>query len=66
MGKDSIPDGSVRELTKAYLEEQGFQVEDFDPFADKLHGTAALPAERLTLYMANYEQASNQTVVRVN
>ena len=66
LGKDSIPDGSVRELTKAYLEEQGFQVEDFDPFADKLHGTAALPAERLTLYMANYEQASNQTVVRVN
>lgn len=65
LGKDRIPDGSVREITKAYLEQQGFQVELYDPFADDLHGAKALPADRLTLYMANYEHASNQTVVRV-
>lgn len=66
LGKDTIPDGSVSKLTKEYLEKQGFQVELYDPFADELHGTKDLPAGRLTLYMANYEQASNQTVVRVN
>lgn len=65
LGKDNILDGSVREITKAYLEQQGFQVELYDPFADDLHGSKALPADRLTLYMANYEHASNQTVVRV-
>ncbi|MGM9604883.1 MAG: glycoside hydrolase family 3 protein [Faecousia sp.] len=66
LGKDDIPDGSVREITKEYLEQQGFRVELYEPFADDLHGTRQLPADRLTLYMANYEQASNQTVVRIN
>lgn len=66
LGKDTIPDGSVRQITKEILEENGFQVEVYDPFSDDLHGCANLPADRLTLYMANYEQASNQTVVRIN
>ncbi len=65
LGRDQLPDGSLREITKAYLEEQGFRVEEYDPFADDLHGSGALPGDRLTLYMANYEQASNQTVVRI-
>ncbi|MGN1306928.1 MAG: glycoside hydrolase family 3 protein [Faecousia sp.] len=65
LGKDAIADGSVREIAKEYLEKQGFQVEVYDPFADDLHGTAGLASDRLTLYMANYEQASNQTVVRI-
>lgn len=65
LGKDDIPDGSVREITREILEANGFQVEIYDPFADDLHGASNLPADRLTLYMANYEQASNQTVVRV-
>ena len=65
LGKDDILDGSVTELAKAYLEHQGFRVELYEPFADELHGTGKLPADRLTLYLANYEQASNQTVVRV-
>ena len=66
LGKDDILDGSVREITKEILEENGFNVEIYDPFADDLHGSADLPGDRLTLYMANYEQASNQTVVRIN
>ena len=65
LGKDDILDGSVTGLAKAYLERQGFRVELYEPFADELHGTGKLPADRLTLYLANYEQASNQTVVRV-
>lgn len=66
LGKDEIQDGSVREITKELLEKAGFQVEVYDAYADDLHGTKELPKDRLTLYMANYEQASNQTVVRIN
>ena len=66
LGKDDIPDGSVRQIAREILEENGFNVELYDPFADDLHGSAALPAGRLTLYMANYEQASNQTAIRIN
>ncbi|MGN0980402.1 MAG: glycoside hydrolase family 3 N-terminal domain-containing protein, partial [Candidatus Avoscillospira sp.] len=65
LGKDVIPDGSVREIAKEYLERQGFRVECYEPLFDELHGTRDLPGDRLTLYMANYEQASNQTVVRI-
>lgn len=66
LGKDEILDGSIREITKELLEANGFHVEIYEPFADDLHGTATLPQDRLTLYMANYEQASNQTMVRIN
>lgn len=65
LGKDVIPDGSVREIAKEYLERQGFRVECYEPLFDDLNGTRDLPGDRLTLYMANYEQASNQTVVRI-
>ncbi len=66
LGKDDILDGSVREITKEILETNGFRVEIYEPFADDLHGSSNLPADRLILYIANYEQASNQTVVRIN
>lgn len=66
LGKDNILDGSVRKITKEILEQNGFKVEVYDPFADSLHGSSNLPANRLTLYMANYEQASNQTAVRIH
>jgi beta-N-acetylhexosaminidase len=65
LGKDEIIDGSVTEIAKRILEEKGFPVEIYDPFADELHGTGALNQRRLTLYLANYEQASNQTTVRI-
>ena len=66
LGKDNILHGSVTEISKRVLEENGFHVEVYDPFQDDLHGTSNLPADRLTLYMANCEHASNQTVVRIN
>jgi beta-N-acetylhexosaminidase len=66
LGKDNIIDGSVKEIAKGILEDNGFSVEVYDPFSDELHGTGDLNKKRLTLYMANYEQASNQTVVRIN
>ena len=65
LGKDAILDGSVREIAREILEQNGFRVEAYEPFADDLHGSKNLPSDRLTLYMANYEQASNQTVVRI-
>lgn len=52
-------------VAKNYLEERGFAVELYQPYEDDLHGTKALSGKRLTLYLANYEQASNQTVVRI-
>ncbi len=66
LGKDDILDGSVAKLTQEYLEKQGFRVERYDPMADDLHGTKDLRPNRMTLYIANYEHASNQTVVRIN
>lgn len=66
LGKDEILDGSVKQIAKELLEKAGFRVECYEPFADDLHGSKALPKDRLTLYIANYEQASNQTVVRIN
>ena len=66
LGRDSIAEGSVTQIAKALLEAQGFAVEVYTPMEDELHGTSALSGRRLTLYLANYEQASNQTTVRVN
>lgn len=43
----------------------GAKQEIYQPLADELHGSRTLPADRLSLYMANYEQASNQTTVRI-
>ena len=44
----------------------GCGVEVYKPLEDELHGTSALSGRRLTLYLANYEQASNQTTVRID
>ncbi len=65
LGRDDILDGSIRTITREYLEAEGFTVENYDPYADDLHGVGDLPKDRLTLYMTNFEQASNQTVVRI-
>lgn len=65
LGKDEISDGSVTEISKRIFAEYGFETEVYHPFEDDLHGTKELDSHRLTLYMANYEQASNQTVVRI-
>lgn len=66
LGKDEILDGSVAEIAVQCLQKRGFDARRYDPYADELHGTAGLSKGRLTLYLANYEQASNQTTVRVN
>ncbi len=66
LGKDEILEGSVTAIAKAELEKAGFEVEVYEPMADDLHGSAALSPERLTLYIANCEHASNQTTVRLN
>lgn len=65
LGEDKMIDGSIREVAKDVLEEHGFMVEVYDPFADDLHGSAQLPQDRLTLILANYPTASNNTTVRV-
>ena len=65
LGKNGIPEGKISEIGLAYLKTKGFEAEIYDPYQDDLHGTSHLPAGRLTLYLANYEQASNQTTVRI-
>ncbi len=64
VGQDDCWDGSVRALFAEALEKRGFAVEQYDPFADDLHGTEGLPQDRLTLTVLNYPPASNQTTVR--
>lgn len=66
LGNDAIPGGSLKAEAEKLLRERGFAVEAYDPWADDLHGTNDLPKNRLTLYLANYEQASNQTDVRIH
>jgi len=66
LGEDAISDGSMKEIAMTYLKEAGFEVEDYDPFADDLHGTEALPKNRVNLWLTNYPHASNQTTVRVS
>lgn len=66
LGNDTIPDGTMSDTAKSFLEEHGFEVEIYRPYEDDLHGTGALSDRRLTIYLANYEQASNQTTVRID
>lgn len=66
LGKDEIPGGTVSETAKHFLESHGFMVELYQPYEDDMHGTRRLPGRRLTIYLANYEQASNQTTVRID
>ncbi len=66
LGKDKTPEGSIRETMRELLCKRGFAVEYYDPYEDDLHGCMNLPKRRLTLYLANYEQASNQTEVRIH
>ena len=65
LGKDELLDGSVKAITRELLESEGFSVECYDPLADDLHGVSQLSRDRLTLYMTNFEHASNQTAVRI-
>ena len=65
LGTDETYDGSMTQTAADILKKNGFSVERYDPYADDLHGTAQLPADRLTLILANLPTASNQTVVRI-
>ena len=64
VGEDDLFDGSLKETAADELKELGFEVELYDPIQDDLHGTSSLPADRLTLILANYPTASNQVTVR--
>lgn len=66
LGNDCMPDGSICKLASEYFKKEGFAVEVYEPEADDLHGTSKLPKGRLTLYLCNYETASNQTDVRIH
>lgn len=66
IGEDEIYDGTMSEAATRVLQENGFTVERYEPFADDLHGSAGLPQDRLTLILANCPTASNNTTVRIN
>ncbi len=65
IGKDEMIDGSLRSVASDVLKQHGFEVEEYDPFEDDLHGSRNLPKNRLTLILANYQTASNNTTVRI-
>ncbi|MCC8067371.1 MAG: glycosyl hydrolase family 3, partial [Clostridiales bacterium] len=79
LGKDEITEGcmaapgdedypiesSMTAIAEKLLQDAGFQTERFDIEKEELHGTKDLPKDRLTLYLANCEHASNQTAVRL-
>lgn len=65
LGRDDTPDGSLVQMARQALEQRGFRVTVYDAGSDSLHGTARLPKKRLTLYLANFEQYSNQTAIRI-
>jgi len=64
LGKDEIPDGSVRAIVEETLIKNGFEIESYDWHEDDLHASSNLPQDRLTLYVANHEQWSNQVTIR--
>ena len=64
LGKDEILDGSVRAIVEETLIRNGFEMEPYDWREDDLHASSHLPQERLTLYVANLEQWSNQVTIR--
>ncbi len=64
MGRDACLDGSIKQIAAEYLEQHGFRVTDYDWQEDDLHASDDLPQNRLTLYIANYEQWSNQVTIR--
>lgn len=66
LGEDNCIDGSIKKLAGDALAQNGFEVEDYDPFVDDLHGSRNLPKDRLTLIFANFPTASNNTTVRIN
>lgn len=66
LGNDEIPGGTMSDIAAKFFENRGFSTELYQPFEDDLHGTRELSDTRLTIYLANYEHASNQTTVRVN
>ncbi|MCD8301317.1 MAG: glycosyl hydrolase family 3, partial [Clostridiales bacterium] len=64
-GNDDTVDGSMTGIARELLQKEGFKVEVFDIDREDMHGTKDLDPHRLTLCLANCEQASNQTVVRL-
>lgn len=66
LGNDTVPGGTISGIAREVLESHGFETELYDPWQDDLHGSGSLPKRRMTIYLANYEHASNQTTVRID
>ncbi|MCD8018245.1 MAG: glycosyl hydrolase family 3 [Clostridiales bacterium] len=64
-GNDETIDGSMTAIAEELLQKEGFQTERFDIEKEEMHGTKELSPQRLTLYLANCEHASNQTTIRL-
>lgn len=66
LGNDQAEDSKISDYAKRELEKRGFKVELYCREADDMHGVGGLRADRLTLYFANEETASNRTTVRLD
>lgn len=51
-------------ISTCTLEQNGFQVERYNPVADDLHGTRNLPGDRLTLILCNLPAARPPSLLR--
>ncbi|MBE5891209.1 MAG: glycosyl hydrolase family 3 [Lachnospiraceae bacterium] len=66
LGEDALYDGSMREVAVSYFKQKGFDVYEYHPIEDDLHGTSQIPTDEITVYLANEQTASNRTTVRLN
>lgn len=66
LGNDQVEDKKISEFAKRELEHKGFKVSLYCREEDDMHGVGGLKKDRLTLYFANEETASNRTTVRLD
>lgn len=64
VGQQEMYDGNIRDVATKTLEQLGYAVEYYDPFADDLHGTRELPTDRFNVLLLHYPTASNNVTVR--
>lgn len=65
LGNPECPDGNIGEIAKELLEKRGFRTKLFDIGSVEMDGPGRLKKDKLVLYLANCEERSDQTAVRL-
>ncbi|MDR1537210.1 MAG: glycosyl hydrolase family 3 [Clostridiales bacterium] len=64
-GNPNCPDGIISDIASRLLQKRGIVAETFNIEKENMRGSAGFTKDLLTLYFANCEQKSDQTVVRL-